>query len=449
MGAERSWRVTAFRGPGRRRRGAFVLSILAAALVAGAVAGSTAEPTSLQGPEQPVPRTYFGMHIHRAATKTAWPAVPFGRWRLWDAYVAWPHVEPRPGEWRFDTLDRYVTLADRARVELLLPLGLSPSWASARPAEPSAYRQGNAAEPRDIGAWRRYVQTVATRYKGRVAGYEIWNEPNLKSFYTGGVEAMVDLAREAFVAIKAIDPAAIVVSPSPTEGSSGLAWLDAFLRGGGAAYADVIGYHFYVAPGTPEAMVDLVHRVQAVMRRHGVDKPLWNTESGWPIESRQRAVEPRGGQGLYSRVLSDREAAGYVARAHVLGWVTGVSAFYWYAWDNYVMGVVEADGRTPKTVAAAYAEVQRWLVGARIESCARDAAGTWICGRATATTRSSWIAWSERDEARLRPPSAWGRVSVRGLLGGSEVVDGAEPVAVGPLPVLIEPLGALGRAAAE
>jgi hypothetical protein len=373
--------------------------------------------------------------------------VPFGRWRLWDAYVAWPHLEPRPGEWRFETLDRYVALADHGRVELLLPLGLSPSWVSARPTEPSGYRPGYAAEPRDIGEWRRYVRQIAARYKGRVPAYEVWNEPNLKSFYTGSVDTMVQLSREAFVAIKSIDPAAVVVSPSPTEGASGVAWLDEYLRRGGGEWADVIGYHFYVAPDAPEAMVSLIERVQAVMRRYGVAKPLWNTETGWPIESRQRSVEPRG-EGLYSRVLSDREAAGYLARAHILGWVAGVSSFYWYAWDNYEMGVVEVDGRTPKTVATAYAEIQRWLVGARIDSCSRNDAGTWMCERIGATGRPSWIVWSERGESPLRPPSGWGRVRVRPLVGPAHVADGNEPVVAGPLPVLIEPIATLERAAA-
>jgi hypothetical protein len=132
-------------------------------------------------------------------------------------------LEPRKGEWHFETLDRYVELAERRGVGLLLPLGLSPAWASSRPFEKSIYGPGNAAEPKDIKDWRTYVKAIATRYKGRIRDYEIWNEPNLKRFWAGDVGHMVDLTREASAVIHGIDPGSTVVSPSATnaDGSDG------------------------------------------------------------------------------------------------------------------------------------------------------------------------------------------------------------------------------------
>jgi len=112
-----------------------------------------------------IPREYFGMHIHRADSSTPWPGVRFGSWRLWDAYVSWPQLEPNRGQWDFKRLDKYVAMASLTGVNVLLPLGLSPAWASARPNEVSAYRYGNAAEPLNIEDWRSYVRAVAERYK--------------------------------------------------------------------------------------------------------------------------------------------------------------------------------------------------------------------------------------------------------------------------------------------
>jgi len=85
------------------------------------------------------------MHFHHLGSTTPWPDVPINQWRLWDAYVAWPNLEPAKGQWRFATLDRYVSLAAEHHVGLLLPLGLSPGWASARPLEKSTYQPGAAA----------------------------------------------------------------------------------------------------------------------------------------------------------------------------------------------------------------------------------------------------------------------------------------------------------------
>ena len=51
---------------------------------------------ALQAQGDPVePRVpYIGLHLHRADQGTAWPAAGFGSWRLWDANVAWPNLEP-------------------------------------------------------------------------------------------------------------------------------------------------------------------------------------------------------------------------------------------------------------------------------------------------------------------------------------------------------------------
>src|SRR5262249_13080787 len=153
-----------------------------------------------------------------------WPPVAFSEWRLWDAGVTWAQLEPEPGKWQFDLLDRYTHLAAERHVDILLTLGLTPAWASARPEEPSAYGKGEAAEPRKLEDWERYVRTVATRYKGVIHNYEIWNEPNVKGTFTGSPQAMLQLGRVAYEVLKAVDPTVTVVSPSPTA-EGGVAWL--------------------------------------------------------------------------------------------------------------------------------------------------------------------------------------------------------------------------------
>ena len=113
--------------------------------------------------------------------------------------------------------------------------------------------------------WRVYVRTVSQRYKGRIQAYEIWNEPNLKEFWTGSVEQMVTLTRVASAVIRGVDPQAIVVSPSPTS-EGGLKWLAQFLSKRGGQDVDVVGYHFYVTSKPPEAIVRLVHQVKATKK---------------------------------------------------------------------------------------------------------------------------------------------------------------------------------------
>ncbi len=128
---------------------------------------ATSESASFTGPAQPVDAAFFGMHIHHAASGTAWPAVPFVGWRLWDAGVAWPQVEPARGRWDFTELDRYTRLANEHHVVILLTLGLTPVWASSRPQQASAYSDGNAAEPRQLSDWEENMfASLPIRYKG-------------------------------------------------------------------------------------------------------------------------------------------------------------------------------------------------------------------------------------------------------------------------------------------
>src|SRR5580692_6818486 len=96
---------------------------------------NSAVATELQTPTATIPDSYFGLHIHHLdrPMPTPWPSMPVPAWRLWDADVTWPDIEPNKGQWQFERLDRYVSLAQQHGTSILLPLGGSPTWASARP----------------------------------------------------------------------------------------------------------------------------------------------------------------------------------------------------------------------------------------------------------------------------------------------------------------------------
>ena len=377
---------------------------------------------SLTPPSQPVPADLFGMHFHHVGGTTPWPDVPVAQWRLWDAYVAWPNLEPSKGRWQFRTLDAYIALAGQHHVGLVLPLGLSPGWASARPVEKSTYQPGAAAEPRDIEDWRTYVRTVARHCAGRVQAYEIWNEPNLKQFWSGSVDQMVQLTREAALIIRSVDPQAIIVSPAATQ-DRGTDWLAEFLKKGGGDFVDVIGYHLYVAPQTPEATIALVSTVKRLMRESGqAQKPIWNTETGW----------------FLPKPFPQDIAAAYVIREFVLSWATGVQRLYWYAWDNHgwvSLETTEKDSTALKPAGQAYAVAFRWLVGSRMLGCSADEEQTWICDLDRDGTRQR-ILWNVAGPRTIRLPADWHAQSEETILGGRQPLTGTD-LAIEPEPVLV------------
>jgi hypothetical protein len=366
-------------------------------------------------PKTIIPEAYFGLHIHHLdrPTPTPWPSIPVPEWRLWDAEVTWLDLEPIKEQWQFGRLDRYLSLAQQHGTGLLLTLGSPPSWAIARPQEPS-----------NLDDWRVYVRTVVSRYKGRIQAYEIWNEPNLRQFWGGSTDEMLELTREASQIIHSVDPKAIVVSPSATA-NYGIPWFSEFLKKGGGQYVDVIGYHFYVNPQTllPEDMLPVIQQVRQLMSDSGLgDKPLWNTETGWTPP----AV-----------MASDEVAAGFLARAYILSWAACIQRFYWYAWDNRAMAIVTYKEEEHEVTPAghAYEVIQRWLVGARMDSCAENADHIWIC-QLTRSGKKEWIVWSPKETRKFEVPESWRVSNVTPLLHDGHPLT-ASSIAIGPAPTLL------------
>lgn len=388
----KSHSLISLESPTRRK----VLFVSVGAAFAGGLSamrvGAIPAGRDLRTPDGPIPREYFGMHIHRADTSTPWPGVHFGSWRLWDAAVSWSRLEPKRGQWDFARLDRYVAMARLTGVNLLLPLGLPAAWASARPEEASAYQPGNAAEPRDMTDWRNYVRTVATRYAGRIRYYELWNEPNLRNFYTGSVETMVRLAQETYAILKQVDENNLLAAPATTEGGKKLDWLDRYLALGGRRFLDVLSHHFYVPRESPEAMLALMDEIRLLMAKHGVaNKPIWNTETGWWFDKPSNAS-------TYTswKRLNKAEAGAYVSRALILGWAAGMERFYWYSWEHGNMGLVEGEDYALNVAGKAYDKTQAWLEGAVMTGCALDR-GRWVC-RLKRRGEEAWLVWLDADE---------------------------------------------------
>jgi hypothetical protein len=382
--------------------------------------------TDLQTQSAIIPDTYFGLHIHHLdrPVPTPWPSMPVPAWRLWDADVTWPDLEPNKGQWQFERLDRYVSLAQQHGTGILLTLGGSPTWASAQPHLASNYFPGFTAQPADIEDWRTYVRTVAFRYKGRIQAYEIWNEPNLNDFWSGNMDQMLMLTRVASQVIRGIDPKALIVSPSATA-EYGIPWLAEFLKKGGGQYVDVIGFHFYVDPHTkpPEDMVPVIQKVEQTMADNNLHNlPLWNTEAGWLAPAR----------------FDSEQAAAYLSRAYILAWAAGVQRFYWYAWDNQTVAIVtyKESEKTVTPAGEAYKVMQQWLVGAQMAGCSESTDHSWTC-QLTRSGKREWIVWNSQGTRKFEVPASWRVGSVTPLLRSPSSFSGSS-VEIGPAPALLE-----------
>lgn len=384
-----------------------------------------------QVPTRPVSSEYFGTHIHRLQGTpvgepgvTRWPSVQVGQLRLWDSGVAWLDLNPSPGRWDFRRLDFYVEAAEAHQATVLYTLGLTPAWASARPAERCPYGMGCAAEPRDMAVWADYVRSLALRYGNRIAAYELWNEPNFSDlprdrgqpgFYTGSVAQLVEMARVARLTLDQVNPTAQLCTPGFVNGVDR---LEKFLAAGGRHYVQAVCYHFYASH--VGRMADEVRQVRAAMARHGVAHlPLWNTETG--VELHQPGEPPSGlaGQNV-------EEIAARLAQLMLFGAAAGIDRFYQYAWDNHRSGMFQADGQ-PRLALSAVDTLAQWLDGATVGPCrslSRLGEPVVACQGRRDRNRHVWL-WVDSAATPVLPVSAL--LAALGLPPG-QVVRAVEPL---------------------
>jgi len=206
--------------------------------------------------------SFFGITITTTTTKWQVP-VPFGTLGKTAAGgpqtgTYWLSLEPSNGTFDWTPLDNLIATAKGAGIsDIMYTLYETPTWASSNQSQNCFATQnfgilGCAAPPKYISDWDAFVSALVARYKGEIQYYELWNEPNVPSEYSGNITEMVTMAQHAYGIIKSIDPSAQVLAPGVsvagiapyTPGcNSGECWLAEYLEAGGGKYADVIAFH--------------------------------------------------------------------------------------------------------------------------------------------------------------------------------------------------------------
>ena len=210
---------------------------------------------------------------------------------------AWRDLEPQPGAWDWTQSDRILREIARRGLSIIVRLGQVPSWARA-----ASQRAANDAPAADITTWAEYCFRVAERYKGKVAAYQIWNEPNLSREWGDAAPdpaGYVNVLAACSEAIRAVDPAAILISAglAPTGNYDDLAmpddiFLDHMYRNGFQQHIDVVGVH---APGytAPEISPDSEEALQRWFTLRRIED-LRKIMLSYDDEARQMAIMELG-----------------------------------------------------------------------------------------------------------------------------------------------------------
>jgi hypothetical protein len=244
----------------------------------------------------------------------------------------WAVIEPRRGQFQWDSVDRIMREAKSSCLAVLAMVGTTPHWAR-KPGCPTLW-----CPPRDPQDFGRFVDAVAKRYSdGAVKAWEVWNEPNHANWFKPRPDAeqygrlLVTAAR----AIRADEPDATVLSaglaPSPRDDPRRMMpdrFLDEVYRTGAMDLVDGVAFHPYSIPNLPSestgnnGFVDQLGAVRKVMVDHGDrDEHVWLTEFGFPTTG--------GGQAALARQEEMVADAFRLWRS-----LDYVGPFFWFSWRD-------------------------------------------------------------------------------------------------------------------
>lgn len=211
--------------------------------------------------------------------------------------VDWNLVEPTPPaaghtyDFRpFDAM--YEAATERGLRPLLVALN-APAWAADAGTRPGSLPNNPPSESH-LEDWAAFLQAMVRRYPQAI-GIEVWNEPNLATFWGAGSIGVrpdprryTELLQVSYEAIKTENPRFLVIggalAPNLVGSDAGNVGAPEFTRTafeeGAAAYADAWSLHSY--PGSLGALptVTLIGEIRSVRDDAGAATPFWLTEFG-------------------------------------------------------------------------------------------------------------------------------------------------------------------------
>ncbi|MCX8073085.1 MAG: endo-1,4-beta-xylanase [Candidatus Binatia bacterium] len=243
----------------------------------------------------------------------------------------WALIEREPGNYDFSEADELVeaATAEQLRVWFILAYG-NRLYGPDRAVLTDEGRRAFAA----------YAGAAAARYRGRHFFWEIWNEPNLPTFWRGegrgpDPAAYASLIAATVPAVRQADPTATVIGgavfagfPDAVALLGGIPHLD-FLDGIFALSVlpllDGISAHFYRA-GPPESVADEIAGIRQLMSPHDLQRPVYSGEWGY---STYDPSAPATGFNFLPAVSLDQQATS-AARMLLYNFYLGVPVSVWF-----------------------------------------------------------------------------------------------------------------------
>jgi hypothetical protein len=268
---------------------------------------SSQKPASVE-----IPADIAGL-VHAGQTNTPEEYALINRmgatWALTTFY--WGRIERTENQWDFESYDTYVDTANAAGIKILGVLAYDVSW---------IHDDGKTHDyipPDKMHFFLEYVRRTTEHFRGRVAAWCIWNEPNFL-FWHGSRDEYLLLARQAADALRETDPDVTLLGGGFNRGVFGLpkAYIRGLFESGAMEKADGVAFHPYEI--NPARTIRLYNAFRAMVAEYGFGDKIWLTEVGYPTG------------GLYPTATTEKKFPPYIVKTFVNLAANGAQKILWY-----------------------------------------------------------------------------------------------------------------------
>lgn len=186
--------------------------------------------------------------------------------------LRWKQINPAPDKpFDFSGYDPEFDAYQKKGIKATWIWDAAPEWT----------RKGKENFTRDLKAVYEATRATATRYRGKAAAWEFWNEQDLSGSFNGTPWEYAAMAKAAYLGFKAGDP------ETPVTAGSFCVWPvnalpNELLNNGLAAYTDVLNWHCYQGLNNYRPLIE---KIRSIQNQYGMTgTPIWITENGTNAE---------------------------------------------------------------------------------------------------------------------------------------------------------------------
>jgi hypothetical protein len=361
-----------------------------------------------------------------------------GTVRLWDSGTNWALLETAAGKYDWSNLDAWLDLiAKHQPTAVIYTFGHVPCWIS-NPCTSSSPggEVWSTAPPTDLGsggsaAFKNFVTALTTHcsaaghcVKNYIKYWEMWNEANLTTYWSGTPTQLYDMFKPAVSIIRSNVSGAKVLTPPVCGGDRAwmTSWMD--LENANGKLSDFYAIHVYLRGNTPEERMGMVGRMLATKNSNGWTSIPWmNTETGFDINT------------YVCSEFTLSECQGQLVRWHILqyayqGGGGGAYLVSWFDWPTIGSGDYDTY----------YFTTMQWLAGASFSSSCASNGNVWTCPMTESNGTAALIVWNAAGDSQYKPASKYTSYKkFNGTYGGASAsVATGENVTIGLMPVMFE-----------